>query len=105
MKLLVYKNQKGTSPLSDWLNKNRDIQARIRQRLRRLEQGHFGDVKYVGDEIYEMRFFFGSGYRVYYGMEEDQIIVLLCGGDKSTQSRDIEKAKEYWMDYKERKND
>lgn len=58
-----------------------------------MEQGNLGDVKTVGQNLFEMRFFFGSGYRVYYTINSKTLVLLLCGGDKSTQKKDIEKAK------------
>ena len=58
-----------------------------------MGQGNLGDVKTVGKNLFEMRFFFGSGYRVYYTINGETLVLLLCGGDKSTQKKDIEKAK------------
>ncbi|MCC5631298.1 type II toxin-antitoxin system RelE/ParE family toxin [Nostoc sphaeroides CHAB 2801] len=72
---------------------------RILQRLRRLEQGNYGDVAPIGDGLSELRMFFGSGYRVYFGEDAENIVVVLCGGDKSTQNQDIESAKGYWKEY------
>ena len=66
-----------------------------------VEQGHFGDCKSVGDGISELRFFFGSGYRVYLAEASCDIILLLTGGDKATQTKDIQKAKAYWKAYKD----
>jgi len=53
----------------------------------------------VGGGVFELRFFFGAGYRVYFGEDGDTIVVLLCGGDKKTQRRDIQRAKAYWQEY------
>lgn len=73
---------------------DRRTRTRIRARLYRVEQdGHFGDVASVGDGVWEMRLFFGAGYRIYYTLQGSRIVVLLAGGDKSTQGRDIEQAK------------
>jgi putative addiction module killer protein len=72
---------------------------RILARLSRLKQGNYGDCEIVGEGISELRMFFGSGYRVYFGEEENHIVILLCGGDKSSQSKDIKQAKEYWKEY------
>ena len=58
-----------------------------------MEQGNLGDVKTVAQNLFEMRFFFGSGYRIYYTINGETVVLLLCGGDKSTQKKDIEKAK------------
>lgn len=99
----IYQTQLGKRPFTDWYEQLKDTEAkqRIRKRIRRVGLGHFGDTKPVGEGVYEMRFFFGSGYRVYYGLDNGDVILLLCGGDKSSQSRDIENAKRYWNDYKE----
>jgi putative addiction module killer protein len=69
----------------------------------RLSVGLFGDWKSVGDGVYELRIDYGPGYRVYYGQDGDILILLLSGGDKATQRKDIEKAHDYWKDYKARK--
>ena len=72
--------------------KDKQFRARIISRLDNIQLGNFGDHKTVAQNLFELRFFFGPGYRAYYTIENDKIIFLLCGGDKSTQSRDIEKA-------------
>jgi len=72
---------------------------RILQRILRLQSGNYGDCKSLKGGIYELRLMFGAGYRVYFGEDGDTIIVLLCGGDKSTQKKDIEKARVYWQEY------
>jgi putative addiction module killer protein len=71
----------------------------ILARVSCLQQGNYGDCEVVGDGVYELRLFFGSGYRVYFGEEDNHIVVLLCGGDKGSQSKDIEQAKAYWKEY------
>jgi putative addiction module killer protein len=71
-------------------------------RVDKIELGLFGDVEPVGDGLSELRIHYGPGYRVYYGKEGNKVYLLLCGGDKSTQSKDIKKAKEYWKDHKGR---
>ena len=65
----------------------------------RVEAGNYGDYKLVGDGVLELRFRFGTGYGVYFGEDGDTVVALLCGGDKSTQERDIERAKTYWKEY------
>lgn len=99
--VIFYEDAKGDEPFTDWLNKLRDptTRRRILKRLFRVEQGNYGDHKSVGDGVYELRFFFGSGYRVYFGEDGDTIVVLLTGGDKSSQNKDIQTAKDYWEDY------
>ncbi|HQS67634.1 MAG TPA: type II toxin-antitoxin system RelE/ParE family toxin [Sulfuricurvum sp.] len=85
-----------TNKFSQWLIKLKDMRARIAitRRLERAQAGNLGDVKFVGENIYEMRIDLGPGYRLYYTMRGDELIILLVGGDKSTQTKDIEKAKE-----------
>ncbi len=84
-----------TSAFDKWLKKLRDRKAvlAVAARLDRAKLGNFGDVKSVGSEINEMRLFVGSGYRLYYVIRDGRIILLLSGGNKSTQARDIKKAK------------
>lgn len=79
-----------------WRSKLRDDRARaaIAARIARLAGGHTGDVKSIGGGVLEMRIHYGPGYRVYFVRRENEIVILLCGGDKSTQARDIETARE-----------
>lgn len=70
-------------------------------RLGAAETWEFGDVKFVGEGVLELRFRFGAGYRIYFTEIGNTTILLLCGGDKSSQTRDIERAKRYWLTYKE----
>lgn len=84
-----------TDQFRDWLDGLRDRKARLRiyDRLRRLADGNAGDTKSVGDGVQELRLHFGPGYRIYYIWRDGVLIILLCGGDKSSQARDIAKAK------------
>ena len=83
-----------TDAFDKWLKGLRDLQAkeRIFARIRRLGQGNPGDVKPVGKGVSEMRINYGPGYRLYFIQRGDTLIILLCGGDKSSQSQDIDKA-------------
>jgi putative addiction module killer protein len=83
-----------TKEFSAWLHRLRDANAaaRILARVRRMEQGNPGDTRSVGKGILEMRIAYGPGYRIYYLHRGAQIVVLLCGGDKRTQRKDIEQA-------------
>lgn len=83
-----------TAEFIDWLTELRDVRARVRiaKRLDRIADGNFGDAKSVGGGVSELRFTFGPGYRVYYTMRGSVVVILLCGGDKGSQSRDIERA-------------
>lgn len=85
-----------TPEFDAWLKALRDPigKARIASRIRSAEQGNFGDCEPVGDGVSEMRVHCGPGYRVYYSRKGEVMYLLLCGGDKSTQSRDIKQAKE-----------
>ena len=74
--------------------RNKVAVAKIRSRIDRLEMGNAGDVKAVGEGVYEMRIHTGAGYRIYFVERGLEIVVLLCGGDKSSQQKDIEKAKQ-----------
>lgn len=98
-----YRASDGQRPFIEWLESIRNVntQARIQARLERLEDGNFGDCQPVGDGVFELRLHFGSGYRVYFGQVGNTIVLLLCGGDKSSQTRDIQRAKIYWQEYKE----
>ena len=77
-------------------------QARIRIRLRQVEAGNFGDCEAVGEGVSELRVHVGAGYRVYFGRHGQTVVVLLCGGDKRTQTNDIKRAKLFWVDWKGR---
>ncbi len=85
-----------TDLFDTWLAALRDAGSRRRivARIERIKQGNFGDYKSLGDSLYELRFFFGAGYRIYYTLQGNKVVFLLSGGDKSSQSRDIEKARE-----------
>ncbi len=101
--VIVYQTISGAEPFTEWLNHLRDpvTRRRILRRLLQLEQGHYGDYKAVGGSLYELRFFFGPGYRVYFGEDGNKFIVLLSGGDKDSQSRDIQQAQAFWQEYQE----
>lgn len=90
-----------TIEFDKWLKKLRDktARAKILFRLQRVESGNLGDVNPVSHGITEMRIPHGKGYRIYYKIIEKQVILLLIGGDKSTQEKDIEKAKKIWDNY------
>lgn len=102
--VLIYARSDGSEPFTEWLRGLRDgtSRNRIRQRIARLRLGNFGDTHSVGDGVQELRIHFGPGFRVYYGREGEAVVILLCGGDKGSQERDIERAKEYWRDHRSR---
>lgn len=102
--LVVYVTEEGKTPFDDWFNKLDTAAAlKVRTALARIETGNLGDVKPVGQGVSERRITFGPGYRVYFGQDGDTLVILLSGGTKKRQSRDIEQAKEFWDDYKTRK--
>ena len=84
-----------TKQYDKWFRKLKDslIRIKILARLSRVENGNFGDFKQIDSDLYELRFFFGSGLRVYYTVKDKKIVVLLAGGDKSSQQNDIDKAR------------
>ena len=102
--LHIYVTEEGREPFSEWLASFRDSKARakIRVRLDRVRLGNLGDCHGVGEGVQELRIDYGPGYRVYFGLEGQTIVLLLCGGDKSTQTKDIETAKRYWNEYRRR---
>lgn len=102
-----YVTPSGKVPFLEWLNNLKDpiTRLRVRRRLDRLELGNLGDCKPVGEGVSELRLAFGSGYRIYFVEQDDAIIILLCAGDKSTQSKNIKLAKEYWHELKERSDE
>jgi putative addiction module killer protein len=107
--IIAYSDSEGDEPFVEWWANLRDSEARnrISARIRRLEQGNYGDCKNLGGGIYELRLDFGPGYRVYFGKDQeiDVIIILLCGGDKSSQKQDIIKARKHWEEYKNNAKD
>jgi putative addiction module killer protein len=89
-----------TTEFDKWLRKLKDLRAKakILFRIQKIEtDDHFGDIKPVGGGIQELRINYAKGYRVYFKEKEGRIIILLIGGDKSTQQKDIKKAKEIWI--------
>ncbi|MDZ7667544.1 MAG: type II toxin-antitoxin system RelE/ParE family toxin [Desulfotignum sp.] len=100
VKEFITKN--GKNPFRNWVDnlKNIQIQAKIDIRIARLRLGNFGDTKPVGQGVHELRIHFGPGYRIYYGIEDEKIILLLCGGEKKSQKKDIQKAITYWKKHK-----
>ena len=104
MELLRCRRVDGKEPFTEWLDGLRDkaASARIRIRLRRIEAGNFGDCEPVGEGVSELRIHVGAGYRVYFGRYGQKVILLLCGGDKSSQVSDIRTAKALWAEWKQR---
>ncbi len=101
--VLTYTSETGRCLFTTWLNKL-DVQARAKVRVRvdRVRLGNFGDCKQLksAEGVWELRIDYGPGYRVYFGRKGNTLVVLLVGGDKGSQKRDIEKAKRYWQEAK-----
>jgi putative addiction module killer protein len=100
----LYETARGSCPFDDWFDGIREkrSQAKIIARLDRLRIGNFGNCKALKDGIAELRIDYGPGFRIYYSKVGNTIVLLLCGGEKSSQSNDISKAKEYLEDYHSR---
>jgi putative addiction module killer protein len=99
-----YLDRSGRSPFSNWFDGlNTTAAAKVTTALIRIEQGNWSSVKSVGAGVHECRIDFGPGYRVYFGKDGDALVILLGGGTKKRQTRDIQTAHEHWNDYKQRK--
>lgn len=101
-----YLTADGRSPFQEWLDSLRNLNAKVKieKRLERVALGNLGDYRSVGAGVYEFKLDYGPGYRVYFGQIGSTIVLLLCGGDKSTQKQDILEAREYWRDYEGSEN-
>jgi putative addiction module killer protein len=102
--IVSYQTAKGKIPFDQWISRlDRSAAFKVLGRIRQMSSGSLGDVKSVGSGVMEARVHFGPGYRIYFAIDSNgTVLVLLVGGDKSSQDSDIEKAKGYWLDYKER---
>jgi len=100
--IVAFRTKDGQVPFEQWLDDLNDKKAvaRVLARLARVRQGNLGDWKPVGEGVAELRVDYGPGYRVYLGQKGQTLVVLLCGGDKRTQDRDIRLAKQFWQEYK-----
>jgi len=103
--IIAYQDEKGFEPFSDWLSKlNFKLQNIVVSRLNRIRLGNFVDCKYLADKVYELKIHIDAGYRIYISLEGKKIILLLCAGDKSSQKKDIKKAKNLLEKYYEKQN-
>lgn len=103
--IIFYTTDTGSQPFVTWQKKlDTKIEAVVIGRLARIRNGNFGDCKPIkgSDGVCELRIDYGPGYRIYFGKKGGRIVVLLVGGDKGSQNRDITKAKRYWLDFKEK---
>ena len=99
----MYVTRTENVPFEEWLQGLRDARARTRARLARVRLGNLGDAHAVGGGVLELRIDYGPGYRVYYAQSGPATLLLLCGGDKTTQAADIRQAQTYWTEYQQRR--
>ena len=103
-RVVHYVAEDGTDYLDEWLqNQDTEIRARVQTRIDRIELGNFGDHKGVGNGVSELRIDFGPGYRVYYGLDNEKLVIFLVGGTKKRQARDIKMAQACWKTYQQEK--
>lgn len=96
-----YVSADGRQPFADWFARLEPVaRAKVTRALARTEQGNLSNVKSVGEGVLEYKINFGPGYRVYFGRDGDTLVILLTGGTKKRQQRDIDEAHSYWQDYK-----
>ena len=96
----------GDEPVKQWLlSLDKATMAKVVKRIERIYDDNFGDFKQIAPNLYELRFFFGKGYRIYYTIQNGSVVILLCAGDKSKQSKDIETAKKYLKELRDDTND
>ena len=101
-----YKLPNGKEPVKDWLlDLDNSLRVKVIRRIERIYDDNFGDYKRLDSNLYELRFTLGKGYRIYYTIQNDVLVLLLNAGDKSKQSKDIELAKTYLKDIKDNDND
>ena len=100
--VIYYTTIDGKCPYQDWYKKlDKSVRQQVDRRIDRLEEGNYGDYKRISNDLFELRFKIGSGYRIYFIESQDVIILILCAGDKSSQSKDIAKAKTIINEIKE----
>lgn len=104
MEIAHYLTADGHDPVQEWMDDLRDMRSRVAilRRIERVKLGNFGDHKFCQNGVWELRIDVGPGYRVYYAQAGQTLVLLLCGGDKRTQSADISRAADYWQDWERR---
>lgn len=104
LEIHYYVSADGRQPFAAWFSDLAPVaRAKVTRAIVRLEQGNVSNLKSVGEGVLEIRIDFGPGYRVYLGLDGDALVLLLTGGTKKRQQRDIDAAHAYWQDYKQRK--
>lgn len=104
MKAVEFLDRRGRSPFAEWFDGlDATAAAKVATAIIRMEQGNISNVKSLAGGLFEYRLMFGAGYRIYFGKDGDRLIILLAGGTKRRQARDIETARARWAEYEERK--
>ena len=105
MEIRHYITATGWDPYQQWLDGLKDLKGRVilQRRIDRVANENFGDHRFCGDGVWELRIDYGPGYRVYYARAAETVVLLLCGGSKRSQSADIKEAARYWADYHRRR--
>jgi putative addiction module killer protein len=104
LRLVAYRDAQGHEPFFIWADRlDKHAAAKVTTVLTRIAQGNLADIKAVGSGVFERRIDWGPGYRVYFGRDGDRLVILLGGGTKKRQQRDIDEALQRWADYKQRK--
>src|SRR6266700_3974421 len=104
LEIRYYVASDGGSPFAEWFEELNPIaRTKVAVAITRMEQGNFSKVKPVGEGVLEYKIDFGPGYRVYFGRDGEQLVILLTGGTKKRQQRDIDAAHSFWQDYKQSK--
>jgi putative addiction module killer protein len=100
----VYTTSSGESPFQEWADnlKDKEGKAKILSRITRVPAGNWGDFKFIAEGIFEFRIQAGPGYRIYFAKHQNRVVLLLCGGDKSSQAKNISQAIIYWKEYRRR---
>ena len=101
-----YLTSRGVDPFQVWLDGLKDLKGRIAilRRIDRMAADNFGDQKFIGNGVWELRIDSGPGYRVYFSQQAKTVVLLLCGGTKRSQASDIRQALKYWDDYQRRES-
>jgi putative addiction module killer protein len=101
MQIRHFVNASGKDVFQHWMDSLKDMRARVAilRRMDRLADGNLGDCKFCRDGVWELKIDVGAGYRVYFGQANATLVLLLCGGDKRSQSQDIKRAVQYWQDW------
>ena len=105
LQIRQYKTPDGKNVYLEWYRKLRDFKAKaaVDRRVYQIENGNFGDHKFIRDGVWELRIDVGPGYRIYYAIAATEVVLLLCGGNKQSQNTDIDRACDYWQNWQKRR--